>query len=354
MLTSVKQLIDRFSSRSLGIEITDTHIKWLEASINSGGIEIYAADAEPIASGAIAEGKVQEVAPVIQALQTVKQRNAPAAKHTNLILPSILTMVRFLELPDVKVNHLRKIIDLELQYHVPLPFDRPYYDFTKLPRNDDANMKLQTIDPVPEAAAVLESTDESESVKTGKTCDVMLVAAPLDDIEIYSSILTNVGLKPSSIEIKALSLQRLIERTNPFDPSSTYLTIDITPIYTDISMYSGGALRITRNKSLDFPASEDVENDFEFFTACQELMSEVNRFINFYRYTLNNRNQEVEHLFLSGDIAAIASVADYLGDRLQIPVHRAAISYDSPRGFKAIPNTGFAGALGAAARGRFE
>jgi type IV pilus assembly protein PilM len=362
--------MNRVRSRFLGIEITDMHVKWLEAVPgNTGKPFVHTMDAEPLPAGAVDEGRILQPTAVIQALKTLMERSASRTKQVHLVLPSTLSMVRFLKLPDVKMKDLKKVIDFELKYNIPLPFSNPYYDFIKLPadlqkqpRQDDAATesswnhaapKLQWETPEQEAAA------SSEDAAPVKQCEVMLVAAPLQTIEEYADLLATAGLKPVSIEIKALSLFRTVERLKPIDPMSTFVTVDVTATYADVSIYQGGALRITRNKQVRFPsaASTDSEADtwaqFEFQTACQDLSSEIERFINFYRYSLHHREFEVDHLLVSGDIEDLSGVISYLSNRLSFdvrPLQLDAIEVE-PGQTASFPLLRFAAPLGLALRG---
>ncbi|MCI3922538.1 pilus assembly protein PilM [Paenibacillus sp. TRM 82003] len=369
-------LASRFGSRSLGIEITDTHVKWVEVA-NGDSLRLTAADAEPLPGGTVDEGRILQPSAVIQALQTLKLRSAMKTKRVHLVLPSSLTMVRFLKLPDVAQRDLKRMIDFELRYNIPLPFDKPYYDFMKLPDERQAESH-STADPMAtesawgtqntgtatgqwdlgnQEAAVGKTDEGGEEAAPAKECEVMLVAAPLDTIEEYAGLLTSVGLRPASIEIKALSLHRTVECLKPIEPTSTYVSVDITPTYTDVSIYHNGALRITRNKPMRFPKEVSVESDawsqFEFQTACQDLTSEIERFINFYRYSLNHREQEIEGMTVSGDIDELDAVIAYLADRFAFPVKRMSMEdiYSSAK-HGGIPMAGFAGALGLSLRGK--
>ncbi|HZG56050.1 type IV pilus biogenesis protein PilM [Paenibacillus sp.] len=354
------------SARSIGVEITDREVRWVETA--GGGVpDIVAAASEPLPEGAVDEGRILQVPAVIQALQTLRQRVGTRQKNVHLLLPSTLTMVRFLKLPDVPAKDLKKMIDFELRFNIPLPFDKPYYDYVKLP----ATKPTASAAPAPAAAepplgqwtlggGALEAaaSKEAEETRPTKECEVMIVAAPLDTIEEYAGAARAAGLKPISIEIKALSLLRVVERLRPIDPASTFVLIDLTATYADIGIYRDGALRITRNKAIRFPKAQpsaDPTTDwsqFEFQSACQDLASEVERFINFYRYSLNNRDEEVGHLLLSGDAERIEDIAAYFRDRFPFDIGTLRIE-----GKVKHPGTGldlirYISPLGLALRGR--
>ncbi|HZG88494.1 type IV pilus biogenesis protein PilM [Paenibacillus sp.] len=358
-------LLPLFHSRSLGIEITDREARWIELDrIGSGSADVVAMDTEPLLEGAVDEGRILQPQAVIQALQTLRQRTGSRTKKVHLLLPSTVTMVRFLTLPDVPAKDLKKMIDFELRFNIPLPFDKPYYDFAKLPA-------ARTIASSPETAPAIEpnawnlgmqeaaaASEPEDGGKPAKQCEVMIVAAPLETIEEYASVVRSAGLRPASIEIKALSLFRVAERLTPLDANATIVMIDITSTYADIGIYREGALRITRNKPIRFPdmpnKAEDADDwtRFEFQSACQDLASEVERFINFYRYSLNNRDHEVQQLLLSGEPARLGDIAAFFAERF--PFETRELRFDGGLRIPAgAPNVlRFVGPLGLALRGR--
>ncbi len=372
MILPWRWLKSKLGSRSIGIEITDTHVKWLEVG---GGepLRLRVADAEPLQASAVDEGRILQPSAVIQALQTLRLRAPTKTKRVHLVLPSSLTMVRFLKLPDVSYKDLKRMLDFELRFNLPLPFENPYYDFMKLPAEkqpepssappaDDAGTwgvpsGTAAVGPwdlgTKEAAVSMVATEEE--APPVKECEIMLVAAPLDMIEAYASLLEAVGLKPASIEIKALSLLRVVERLRPLDPTSTFMSVDITSTYADISIYHNGALRITRNKPMKISSEKagnaDAWESFDFQNACQDLASEIERFINFYRYSLHHREQEIESMVVSGDQGNLLAVVRYLNERFPFEVQALRLELNPPLQDGTIPASGFAGPLGLALRG---
>jgi len=360
-----KALLSMFSTRSLGIEITDREVRWVELDRQGGGLpNIASMEKEPLPEGSVDEGRILQPQAVIQALQTLRHRSGSRTKKVHLLLPSTVTMVRFLKMPDVPAKDLKKMIDFELRFNIPLPFEKPFYDFAKLPAPKSAREQ-------PNAAPVTEtnpwnlgmqeaaaSSENEEDDKPLKHCEVMIVAAPLDTIMEYAAVIRSAGLRPASIEIKALSLYRVVERLRPVEPNSTIVMIDITSTYADIGIYREGALRITRNKPIRFPdtaGSADAFDDwtrFEFQSACQDLASEVERFINFYRYSLDNREHEVRQVLLSGEPSQLRNIAEFFEERFPFETRELRLDdkLRTPAGAPDIIR--FVGPLGLALRGQ--
>lgn len=359
--------LQRFVSvaNTLGIEITDSSIKMAEIAVPKHGLpSLKSLQCEPLPAQAVDDGRIQNPLIVTRAVQTLLARINTKTRLVNMVLPSQSIMVRFMKFPDIPLHDLTKLIDFEIKHNIHLPFDEPVYDFVKLngteQKKTSAVTKLRkhkTSKPVEseddsllgQAAASREkgfdlgsidhlfgekTTEAEEQPEEKIQCDVMLVAAPRDLVNEYMQAVQAAGLKVQSIEIKALSLYRVIEQTRFTEPNGTFLTVDINEKATDLSIFHDGILKITRSVPMIFRAANSVppmlpstglfaefaDPDSEFRNTCAELAHELERLMNFYRYTLNNRNQEFEKLLLSGDVPRMHEIAGALREKLSLDV----------------------------------
>lgn len=350
---------------SLGIEMNDNSIKLAEMRFGAGqSPEICKVMSEPIPQGIIDDGKINDPIKLIVTLQGLVARFEPRSKNVHMVIPSQSVMVRFMKFPDVPVKDLAKIIEFEMKHSIHLPFEDPTYDFIKL-NESETNKSVRTIYPRKkkssslaspsmqelEAAAAKEAGNAdpfrnwdtaSDQEKAAPQCDVMLIAASKSFLAQYTDVIEAAGLKPVSAEIKALSLFRLVQSSGIVDPNSTFLLVEIGHGATDLSIFHEGQLKITRNVTIRFqteagsnhaPTSARDSNpligglfaDFEqeepdpnpdIRNGCNELAHELERLMNFYRYTLNNRDHDLSRIVLSGDITNIDMAADIMNERL--------------------------------------
>ncbi|MBO9606319.1 MAG: pilus assembly protein PilM [Paenibacillaceae bacterium] len=349
---------------SIGLEITDHSVKLAEIVIDKNNkIKLLSHAVEPIPPETVEDGKIKHALPLVQIVRSFTQRRLTRTKRTHLVLPSQSIMVRFLRLPDIPEKDLKRVIAFELQHNIHLPFDRPYYDFIKL--NGAAGEQSQSVikmkkRPKPtkttqqamaEAAAATEaggtnvtdtmfSSFESDGNPQPEQalCDVLLVAAPLELIESYVEIAEAAGLTPFSIEFKALSLHRLVSQLDMVHEGQTFLLLDINEASSDLSIFHDQQLKITRNVPVsftmqtkpqapptdadqlfaEFADTTDVLSDFR--NICADLAHEVERLMNFYRYSLNNRTHEFAKLIVSGDVERLHDIVDYFKERLNVPI----------------------------------
>ncbi len=330
----------RPSVASLGLEITDSYIKLAEIRSASGKKPVLSEGAlEPLPQGTVVDGKIQKPEVLRRILEQTIQLYKFRTRKVHLIIPSSSIMVRFLKLPNVPDKQLRKIIQFEIQNTIHLPFQNPYFDFINLTTDVTLSVPIkqdQEItypDPVHpqqswmEMGASQESLlrdepvfEEDEEEEELDEADVMLIAAPSELVDEYLTVVRQSGLRPKSIEIKALSSYRLLEAAEPELLQQTILTLDLNMDAADMSIFHEGQLKITRSVPVRFQEDQDSLNGMQQQEPHVELAHELERLMNFYRYTLNNRTQEFAAVVLTGEIRQLAQVSEFLSDRLGMQV----------------------------------
>ncbi|MEK8128604.1 pilus assembly protein PilM [Paenibacillus filicis] len=379
------------ASHYLGIEITDSAVKLTELMIKSGAsASVTSCIREPLPVDAVQDGKIMRPHELVRTLQTAKARLKKRTSRANISLPSQNVMVRFMKFPDIPVKELRQVIDFEIKHNIHLPFEDPVYDFVKLNghHNQRSSVRLMKRNPpnIQQSAAIKEAAASSESLFGGKNsdpfadldqtadvvheelCDVMLVAVPRPMVEQYVDLFKQAGIKIASIEIKAMSLFRCLQSIDA-QLKGTYLLIDINDTICDVNVFSDGQLKISRNVQVAFQEKEqakeehddpfswlsgaDSHGDSGFTNACSELAHELERLINFYKYTLNNRNEEFGALFIAGDVSRLDEISEYLQNRLSLKVTslQASVSWDKELRAKTVASEAFATTIGLALRG---
>lgn len=346
VLTQFRQMLNPGSS-TIGIEITDSSIKIVEITVTSKKRPyLNKFMMERLPRQAIDDGKIKDAALVADMLRDMLEKMNIRKRSVHFIVPSQLVMVRFLKLPDIPDKDLRKVVEFEMKHSIHLPFEQPYYDFCKLTDSVHAETNRKARSPKKPSKAEREKDSIYKEAAAGRQgggsdgiglfeefvsqqaeemmqCDVMLVAAPKEIVDEYITVVESAGLRPSGIEIKALSLFRVIQFFPIIDERETFLLVDINDAASDLSIFHDKQLKITRSVPLDFSTadpSDTTDNDDDFNQSCQLLTHELERLMNFYRYTLNNRNQEFKRVVVSGDVSRLDAVIDWLRDRLALRV----------------------------------
>ncbi|MBF0479718.1 MAG: PilN domain-containing protein [Candidatus Omnitrophica bacterium] len=116
------------------IEITDTHIKFLQAKKGKGKLLIVAFDASPI------EGKLDgEIEEII--LQMVQSHTIDPETFT-LVLPRRLASVKRLRLPSITDKEIKKMLPIQIGHMMPHVIEDLIYGYEILEKEDAGYVKL--------------------------------------------------------------------------------------------------------------------------------------------------------------------------------------------------------------------
>lgn len=269
---------------STGMEITDTSVKWVQLLHHKNDpsvVQQYMI--EPLDPGILHEGEIKEPAHFVHILQGMVQRMKVRTKRVHVALPSSQVMVKYMKMPDLPEKKLSEVIDYEVKHNMFFPFEDTIYDFVKWDAVNDQS-------------------------------DVMLVAAPQAIRDAYVDVLEKAGLKPISMEIRALSILRAILASQWVDVNTTFMQVDLQNTAADVSVFHQGKLQIARTIPLLFSPGNVWK------AACVELGNELERMMEFYRYTLHNRDHTFSELIVTGDIAPIDDIQRELQKRLSLQV----------------------------------
>ncbi|MEO3945480.1 pilus assembly protein PilM [Gorillibacterium sp. CAU 1737] len=377
----------------LGMEITEEEVKLCElAADRSERPKVLAHASAQLPAGTMNDGRLQDAGKLEEALRGLLADTQWGTRRVHMAIPSQSVLVKVIHLPDVPDGQLDKLIRYELTHQVKLPFDRPYYDYTRLQkratptttaagvsqgerRSEKSKFRALATKDLSlshwfrrsghqEAAAARELGQHGEPL----LAEVLVVAAPMEMLEDYVRLLDRVGLVPQSFEIKAFSLMRLQEACMPLREAS-WILIDVNERTTDLTIVEHGVIRLTRNMELSFaqaapPVSSLQANvllsslfspDHAFANACQDLVSELERLLTFYRYTLDNRHMDVSAIVLSGSLDRMDELADSLAVRTNRTVYRyadGAVEWkESAWSAEREPTAAFAVPIGLALRG---
>lgn len=360
---------------ALGIEISDYAVKLAEVRIPAKGLpELTYSAVERLPKDAVTDGRIQDKDEVLLALRKIASRRQLRSRIVHMILPGTLVTVRFMKMPDLPEAELRKVVDFEVRHNMHLPFDNPVYDFAKIngssrpvkakrkrkpqkaERAERPNSPFAGLD---EAAAALEPafgagapftdiTDQTQN-EAATQCDVMLAAAPREQVNEYADVVREAGFKLRSMEIKPLSLRRLLFAKQEVRTGGTMMVVDVGENAADFCVFFGSELKITRNIPVSFSSDAgqppvslfgESDSEFGFRAACFDLADEIERLMNFYRYSLNHREEEFDCILILGDAPRLTEIGSLLTERITTEVRLmepATISSAAPQFERQFP-----------------
>ncbi|WP_313801067.1 hypothetical protein [Cytobacillus sp.] len=262
-------------------------------------------------------------------------KNGSLSKNVHLSIPTQNILVRKItSLPDIGETELAKLLQFQIGESIHLPFENPIYDFVKIGSiapselNADGNVEEQEEDEL----SLDELAKGIEENMEGPKSELLLFATSQSLAQDLADICTTAGLKPLSAEIRGLALQRLLFYVHPRWLKETEMIIDASETSVDIHIFKDNIIvfsrmmSIIRNDYYSTPQenSEDevllLEEEFSKIAAhlevavtkeepkslfedsyVNEIVLEIERAQNFFRYSLNQRDSEFKRIIVTGE-----------------------------------------------------
>ncbi|OEF98057.1 hypothetical protein BHF71_03280 [Vulcanibacillus modesticaldus] len=276
--------------RQLAIVFDDYTIRFVEVTTKNDDIiaihHVSTVENNVVENGILDKEKWKDL--LLEQLES----NNIKAKTVRIVIPSSIVIIRHQTMPDIPVKDLKQIVQHELGYSIHLPFNNPIFDLVKV-KSD-----LPIFNEVGEQAI-----------------QVVLVAAPGSFIFPLVDVLYENKMKPKVIDIPALSLYRLFSHLYPYQSDDALLLVNVTKHGVDAHILDKGILAFTRHIPMEVSNSENYQpfiSDFAY---------EIERAINFYQYTLNNRDKKINSCWITSEIDFPEDFYRLLKERLDISVN---------------------------------
>jgi len=225
-------------------------------------------------------------------------------KHIRFLVPDSSIFFRQLEVPnELSKEEIRGYINFEIGTSIHLPFDEAYFDFHLLEEN------------------TVEQTKE-----------ILLFAVPEQLISDYVEHFEQEKVVPDVADIAPLSLYRLYmqDHMDEMDEQVMLLEWDLSSINISIfhqhkpvfmrnivQFFSRDDWEVTQQENLvEWVCKQDEKVQGEL----QDSFIEVERVIDFYKYTMHKGEKEVTKLFLTGDHPKLRLIQKMLQDSLGIHI----------------------------------
>lgn len=292
-------------NRIVNIIITDRFIRFLELKQSKPPVALrWGERLLPI--GIISNGKIQDYETLSMILEECLDEWKIHNRKVRFLVPDSLVIIRKVMIPsDIKDDEIKGHLYLELGTSIHLPFDEPIFDTVVLSEQTEIDKK-----------------------------EILLFAAPENNVIEYSQLFSNVKLRPIEAEISALALYRLYHHLGQVQVEEQLLVVqfDLTtvcicifehdvpifmhllPLEFDEEKWDISYSR-TENVKLQFIGKEnDVMVQFE------DIYKEMTRLMDFYRYSLHQGQKQVSKVLLNGDHPMLSMITKELEQRLTIPL----------------------------------
>ena len=323
-------------SRNLvGLDIGDSAVKVVELKeLGKGrGYQLTKLATEPLSSEAIVDGQIMDSQLVTETIQRLAQRckikqNTPVA----MALSGHHVIVKRISLPVMNEAELSESIHWEAEQYIPFDIE-------------DVNLDYQIL--------------EGSSLSGDGNMDVLLAAAKKDKINDYTSVVSQAGLNPTTVDIAAFAMQNAFEANYDFEPEQVIALVDIGSAVSSISVLHRGTsvywrdiniggnqytdaiqkeLNLSADQAEQLKRGEEIEGiPYErvlpiLSAVNDDIGSEIQKTLDFFKQ-ISATDQPLDRLYLTGGSVQVVNIKESLGERLGTQVELF-----NP--FRKIPPTG--------------
>ncbi|GAB2491417.1 hypothetical protein GCM10008929_14490 [Alkalibacterium psychrotolerans] len=292
LFKSKPQLFMQFFDRSIRYLVMDTQKK-----------TVIEKDELVFDTTIIQEGQLVNVSLLETRLDAlIKEKKWKNAK-VSIILPDDFVTIREEDIPSqLNETEIKDYLNLHINQSIRLPFDNPKVE--------------------------LEVLEKKEQTQT-----LLLVAYPGEQVTNYLDLLSQVSLKPEVADISSLCVYRILlqQNTAHFSTKDHVMVLQWNPVDTTITVFNEGIPqfnRHTRSQRLmdSWKLSKDGQwdwtmSDEELVDSLTEQLNGLERFIEFYRYSVMDGQESISDIILSGYFPDLNRLEELLNDRFSIKVH---------------------------------
>lgn len=286
-----------------------------------------------IPHGIISNGKINDYETLLNILEECVNDWKIKNRQVRFLIPESFVIIRKVSIPsEVKDDEIKGHLYLELGSSIHLPFDEPVFD-----------------------AIVLSKEKEKK--------EILIFAAQEANVMEYSELLTEAKLGPVAAEISPLSIYRLYHHLGQAKQSEQLLVVQFSlhdvnicifeneipffmhhlPIEFDTEKWD---MKLNRTGSYDLSyVGEQSDISFQL----DDIYKEINRLMDFYRYSLHQGQKQVSKILLNGDHPMLAQIKKDLEGRFDVPLETIRYS-EKVQSDHELPET-FYLALGLALKG---
>lgn len=253
--------------------------------------------------GVIRDGKIVDQESLTYIVEECLDEWKIHRRSVRFLVPDSLVIIRKLSIPaDIAPDEITGYLYMEFGSTIHLPFDDPVFDFYSLGT-------------------------------TGKTKEILLFAAPEKFVMEYADLFSSFKLNPVAADISPLALYRLYDHLGKKEEKEILLTVEFDLTSVSLCIFENSVPYVMRNFSLEFDIEKwelirtgmEMEYQFkgdksEMAIQFEEIYREINKFIDFYRYSLSNGKKEVSKFLLNGDHPMLDSILKEMKERFDLPI----------------------------------
>lgn len=312
--------------RYLTITFDEANIRFLEVSVKKN-IIVHVHNSFIIENSVISDNNALDEEKWISILKKLKKKRKIKAKIAHINIPTSSVILRQQTMPDVSIEDLKQMLTYEIGSSIHLPFNNPVFDIIKSKIESEENDN-ENVD---------EENDKDEAENLQSMCNVTFIATPGNLIYPLIESLEEEKIKVKKIDIPSLSLYQLFKKLYPRQKYESILIIQIRRDGIDLTIIDEKTIWFTRHVHLsifDYIDEEFGEENIDFGRLFEkiddkeqlkkyitEITNEIERAINFYKYTLNNRGNIITGCWIASEFLFEEEYYDYIQEHLDLEIN---------------------------------
>ncbi len=283
----------------LSIEITDFVLRALVTKGHNAAQ--WVVHEIPLAKGIVEDATIMDEMALFHILKENIAKLGGKRQSVRMFVPDTSVLLKNFEHPTtIESEKLKEYVQMELGRSIHLPFQDPLID---------------VYDPIPEDG------------------QATLFATPPEEVEKLMGLLLDVQLNPEVADIRALCNLRLLEQLNKITAQKTYMIADWSINELSICIYSKGQVEFLRYQTIYTDLSKWRENVTEsevsftyngdineYYTVLADLVLEIDRIMNFFKFSLHKGEKSVDELIIMGDNPLLNVIGQFLSDNIQTTI----------------------------------
>ncbi|WAA12840.1 type IV pilus biogenesis protein PilM [Fervidibacillus halotolerans] len=287
--------------------VDDYAIRMVEYA--GGGLEkIKQYKEKSIPAGLIEHGRIVHELEFYEFIKALTEEWGIKRRKVQFYVPDSLIIMKKESYPaHLKKEELKGHFYMELGQSLYLPFDSPIFDVHPLLKEGEDSEKREAI----------------------------LFAAPEDEIQKYAQIFQDAGLQPVVADIRPIGIYRYYKEIHrEFDGKSSILFFEVNLHSIMISIFSDDTPEFLRYIELNVPIKEwtYLERDNgqfrwnytgdeeQLFGLINDQLMELERIMNFYRYSLHKGEKMIDKIVLLGDFPTLQPIFEKMETNFSIPI----------------------------------
>lgn len=289
--------------RTVNLVINDHSIRYLELKQADPPVP-YKWGERLLPNGIVSNGKINDYETLANILEECVTDWKLKNRQVRFLVPESFVIIRKVTIPaDVKEDEIKGYLYLELGSSIHLPFDEPVFDAVVLSKEKDKQ-------------------------------EILLFAAQEDNVMEYSNLLSEVKLNPVAAEVSPLAVYRLYHHLKLAKLEEDLLIVQFGLNDVNICIFENTIPFFMHHLPVEFNEEQwdkklNRAGQYDlFYTGEQADLSfqledsykEINRLMDFYRYSLHQGKKQVSRILLSGDHPLLSQIQKDLEGRFDVPL----------------------------------